>query len=41
MQNIYKKRPPHRSWYDSEVVMEIKSAGMQALAKEAYNENQD
>ena len=27
--------------YENEVVMEIKSAGMQALAKEAYNENQD
>lgn len=27
--------------YDNEVVMEIKSAGMQVLAKEAYNEDQD
>lgn len=27
--------------YDNEVVMEIKSAGMQTLAKEAYNEDQD
>lgn len=27
--------------YDNEVVMEIKSAGMQPLAKEAYNEDQD